>query len=205
MSHRELPVIQFVCVLPRPCSPRAVTMPVASQSLRASLTQCSRRLPQPCTLSSISSVRFASQGAPHYNEPSGWLFGEKVTPYIHPIRLFLSNWYQLYYSCSRLRQAKRGRGKTGRWSGTSGCLDRWLWEPSSTISNQIRGKVSLVILFRHSLAHGFFIAIPAACACVCVYFSLSSVGAQSIQTWALAEAKKRMEARGEPTDYVPSE
>jgi hypothetical protein len=25
----------------------------------------------------------------------------------------------------------------------------------------------------------------------------------SIQTWALAEAKKRMEERGEPTDYVP--
>jgi hypothetical protein len=27
--------------------------------------------------------------------------------------------------------------------------------------------------------------------------------ASSIQTWALVEAKKRMEARGEATDYVP--
>jgi len=142
MSHRELPVIQFVCVLPRPCPPKAITMPVASQSLRASLTQCSRRLPQPCTLSSISSVRFASQGAPHYNEPSGWLFGEKPPP--PGQKRQREDWEMIWYI-----------GMFG------------------------------------SLALG----------AVLHYFKPD----KSIQTWALAEAKKRMEARGEPTDYVPSE
>ena len=31
--------------------------------------------------------RYASHGAPHYNEPTGWLFGEKVTVFhTHAIR-----------------------------------------------------------------------------------------------------------------------
>lgn len=37
-------------------------------SLRA-LTAAPRRIP---------GRRYASHGAPHYNEPTGWLFGEKV-------------------------------------------------------------------------------------------------------------------------------
>lgn len=30
------------------------------------------------TSKQVASRRFASHGAPHYNEPSGYLFGEKV-------------------------------------------------------------------------------------------------------------------------------
>jgi len=38
-----------------------------------------------------------------------------------------------------------------------------------------------------------------AAAAVALYYKPDT----SIQTWALVEAKKRMEARGEATDYVP--
>ena len=29
----------------------------------------------------VITKRFASHGAPHYNEPTGYIFGEKVTTY----------------------------------------------------------------------------------------------------------------------------
>ena len=31
-----------------------------------------------CVGNGVASIRFASHGAPHYNEPSGYLFSEKV-------------------------------------------------------------------------------------------------------------------------------
>lgn len=53
-----------------------LTMPPVPQSLRSSV-RCTRRGPHvvPLTFS-----RSASHGAPHYNEPTGFLFGEKVRP-----------------------------------------------------------------------------------------------------------------------------
>lgn len=58
------------------------TMPLVSQSLRSSV-RCTRRGPRaaPQTFS-----RSASHGAPHFNEPTGFLFGEKVrpTPFSNP-------------------------------------------------------------------------------------------------------------------------
>ena len=44
---------------------------ILTQTLR---TGAARRLP-------MTGRRYASGHGPHYNEPSGWLFGEKVRPY----------------------------------------------------------------------------------------------------------------------------
>jgi len=84
--------------------------------------------------------RNASGGAPHYNEPTGYLFGEK--PPAPGQKRKREGWELIWY-----------------W-GMGGCL---------------------------------------VTACVGLYFKPDT----SIQTWALKEAKARMEARGEPTEYVP--
>ncbi|KAF9786408.1 Ndufb11, NADH dehydrogenase 1 beta subcomplex subunit [Thelephora terrestris] len=111
-------------------------MPPLPQSLRSSV-RCTRRGPRsvPPTFS-----RSASHGAPHYNEPTGFVFGEKPP------------------APGQKRQREE-------------------WE-----------LIWYVGMF------GTFAA-----ATVAVYYKPDT----SIQTWALVEAKKRMEARGEATDYVP--
>lgn len=48
-----------------------------------------------------------------------------------------------------------------------------------------------------------------ACVCFCIYLSLRVLtqlllDILSVQNWALKEAKQRMEARGEQTEYKPS-
>jgi len=84
--------------------------------------------------------RYASQDAPQYNEPSGWLFGEKPPP---PGRKRVKeDWENIWYI------------------GMFGTM---------------------------------------AFAAVMLYYKPDT----SIQTWALKEAKERMEARGEKYLYEP--
>ncbi|KAI6031771.1 hypothetical protein PISMIDRAFT_673489 [Pisolithus microcarpus 441] len=84
--------------------------------------------------------RFASHGAPHYNEPGGWLFGEKPLP--PGQKRVKEDWENIWY----------------------------------------------VGMFGTMLA-----------AAVLLYYKPDT----SIQTWALKEAKQRMEARGEKYKYEP--
>jgi len=111
-----------------------------STTARTTLARSSRRIAR-TTPSTVVGARNASHGAPHYNEPSGYLFGEKPSP----------------------TGAKRQRED---------------WELIWYV--------------------GMFGSM--ATAAVLLYYKPDT----SIQTWALAEAKNRMEARGEATDYVPS-
>ncbi|ESK87879.1 nadh dehydrogenase 1 beta subcomplex [Moniliophthora roreri MCA 2997] len=91
--------------------------------------------------SHLRGKRFASGGAPHFNEPSGWLFGEKPLP-------------------PGQKRVKEG------------------WENIWYI--------------------GMFGSM--AFAAVMLYYKPDT----SVQTWALKEAKERMEVRGEKYKYEPS-
>jgi len=98
------------------------------------------RAARPC-LRRIPGRRFASHEAPQYNEPSGYLFGEKPLP--PGQKRVKEDWENIWY-----------------W-GMFGSM-------------------------------GF--------AAVMLYYKPDT----SIQTWALEEAKTRMEARGEKYKYEPS-
>ncbi|KAG1757497.1 ESSS subunit of NADH:ubiquinone oxidoreductase-domain-containing protein [Suillus lakei] len=106
-------------------------MPPTS-SLRALQVRVPRR---------ITGRRFASHGPPQFNEPSGWLFGEK--PPAPGQRRVKEEWENIWYV------------------GMFGSM---------------------------------------AMAAVLLYYKPDT----SIQTWALREAKERMEARGEKYKYEPS-
>ncbi|KAJ8084087.1 hypothetical protein PM082_002854 [Marasmius tenuissimus] len=99
------------------------------RSLRAGSTQ-------------LRGVRLASGGAPHYNEPSGWLFGEKPPP--PGQKRVKESWENIWYI------------------GMFGSM---------------------------------------AFATVMLYYKPDT----SVNTWALQEAKNRMEARGEKYKYEPSQ
>lgn len=45
-----------------------------------------RSLPPRALRATVPTRRLASHGTPHYNEPSGWLFGEKVCPLDDEVR-----------------------------------------------------------------------------------------------------------------------
>ncbi|KAF8314974.1 hypothetical protein DL93DRAFT_2057709 [Clavulina sp. PMI_390] len=104
----------------------------AAKSLRTSSTTASR---------SILQRRYASHGAPHFNEPSGNLFGEK--PLAPGQKRKREDWELMWY--------------IGMF-----------------------GSMGL--------------------AAVGLYYKPDT----SINTWAMQEAKQRMEARGESTEYRPS-
>ncbi|KAL0072043.1 hypothetical protein AAF712_000966 [Marasmius tenuissimus] len=99
------------------------------RSLRAGSTQ-------------LRGVRLASGDAPHYNEPSGWLFGEKPPP--PGQKRVKESWENIWYI------------------GMFGSM---------------------------------------AFATVMLYYKPDT----SVNTWALQEAKNRMEARGEKYKYEPSQ
>ncbi|PFH54540.1 hypothetical protein AMATHDRAFT_135062 [Amanita thiersii Skay4041] len=86
-------------------------------------------------------ARYASHDAPHFNEPSGWLFGEKPLP--PGQKRVKEDWENIWYI------------------GMFGSM---------------------------------------AFAALMLYYKPDT----SIQTWALQEAKARMEARGEKYTYEPS-
>ncbi|KAJ7181734.1 ESSS subunit of NADH:ubiquinone oxidoreductase-domain-containing protein [Mycena crocata] len=100
-----------------------------------------RALPAGRPLQRLGVVRFASHGAPQYNEPTGLLFGEKPPP--------------------PGQQRKKQPWETLWYTGMYGTM-----------------------LFGGLL----------------LYFKPDT----SIQTWALKEAKHRMDARGEKYKYEPS-
>ncbi|KIJ45111.1 hypothetical protein M422DRAFT_167464 [Sphaerobolus stellatus SS14] len=85
--------------------------------------------------------RYASSGAPHYNEPTGYIFGEKPPP-----------------------------------------------------AGQKRKREDWELIWYWGMGGSLVVAV------VGLYFKPDT----SIQTWALKEAKARMEARGEATEYKPS-
>lgn len=99
-----------------------------------------RSLPPRALRATVPTRRLASHGTPHYNEPSGWLFGEKPLP----------------------PGQKRERED---------------WE-----------MVWYIGMFGSMFA-----------AAVLLYYKPDT----SIQSWALKEAKERMEARGERYKYEP--
>ncbi|KAG2044775.1 Ndufb11, NADH dehydrogenase 1 beta subcomplex subunit [Suillus americanus] len=103
-----------------------------TSSLRALQVRVPRR---------ITGRRFASHGPPQFNEPSGWLFGEK--PPAPGQKRVKEEWENIWYV------------------GMFGSM---------------------------------------AMAAVLLYYKPDT----SIQTWALREAKERMEARGEKYKYEPS-
>jgi len=100
-----------------------------------------RALPAGRPLTRLRAVRFSSHDAPKYNEPTGFLFGEKPPP--PGQRRIKQPWETLWYY------------------GMYGTM-----------------AIGTVLL----------------------YFKPDT----SIQTWALKEAKQRMEARGEKYKYEPS-
>ncbi|KAF9229354.1 hypothetical protein BS17DRAFT_723032, partial [Gyrodon lividus] len=104
--------------------------------------------------------RFASHGAPHYNEPSGWLFGEKPLP--PGQKRVKEDWENIWY--------------IGMFGSMAAAAVLLYYKPDTR----------RVVLFP---------PVPS----TSNYLSLSS-----IQTWALKEAKERMEARGEKYKYEPS-
>jgi len=89
----------------------------------------------------ITQRRYASHGAPHFNEPSGHIFGEKPPPPGQKRKR--EDWELMWYF-------------------------------------GMFGSMALVS--------------------VGLYYKPDT----SINTWAMKEAKQRMEARGDPTDYRPS-
>ncbi|KAI6136696.1 ESSS subunit of NADH:ubiquinone oxidoreductase-domain-containing protein, partial [Pisolithus sp. B1] len=102
--------------------------------------------------------RFASHGAPHYNEPGGWLFGEKPLP--PGQKRVKEDWENIWY--------------VGMF-GTMLAAAVLLYYKPDTRHASLR------------LSH-----------------RLRLICFASIQTWALKEAKQRMEARGEKYKYEPS-
>lgn len=89
----------------------------------------------------VTGRRYASHGAPHYNEPSGYLFSEKPLP--PGQKRVKEDWENVWY--------------IGMFGGM--------------------GAVGVLLYYKPDT---------------------------SIQTWALKEAKERMEARGEKVEYKPS-
>ncbi|KAI0313735.1 Ndufb11, NADH dehydrogenase 1 beta subcomplex subunit [Amylostereum chailletii] len=89
----------------------------------------------------VSGKRFASHGAPHYNEPTGYLFGEKPLP--PGQKRVKEDWENVWYY--------------GMFGGM--------------------GMAAVLLYYKPDT---------------------------SIQTWALKEAKERMEARGEKVEYKPA-
>lgn len=92
------------------------------------LSTVSRRVPRLIT-SRPALQRRAAGGAPHYNEPTGWLFAEKVS-----VRRIVSSGGKLQdanetfvVDLSHHRLAKSVRGKAGRRCGIGACLAAWDW------------------------------------------------------------------------------
>lgn len=123
------------------------------------------------TCKQVASRRFASHGAPHYNEPSGYLFGEKVRSSI--ITPFVPWWFVSAPS-SRTEADKGGLGEH--------LVYRDVWQHWACFT-------SFILQAGHQV--GF----------LCWSCKFHQRRSNSIQGWALKEAKARMEARGEKVQY----
>jgi hypothetical protein len=124
------------------------------------------------TSKQVASRRFASHGAPHYNEPSGYLFAEKVKT---SVAVALS-------STNDLSQAASSRTEAGKGGLGEHLVYRNVWHHGARHTSfllQAGHKVGLSLTVMY----------------------ISPMQEYSIQGWALKEAKARMEARGEKVQY----
>jgi len=139
-----------------------------SQSLRALQVRAPR-----C----ITVRRYASNEAPQYNEPSGWLFGEKVCQYVLvlDVSCYLSSIKPPPPGQKRVREEWELIWYFGMFGtmALAGVLHYYKPDTRCVVTN----TSNIVLLISYIF---------------------------SIQTWALAEAKARMEARGEKYKYEPS-
>jgi len=103
------------------------------------VSSCGQNIARRCVLS--NGTRRNASGGAHYNEPTGWLFGEK--PPAPGTKRVKEDWENMWYA-------------------------------------GMFGSMGL--------------------AAVLLYYKPDT----TIQTWALKEAKARMEARGESVEYKPS-
>ena len=128
----------------------------------------------------ITGRRFASQEAPQYNEPSGWLFGEKV--------------YLLWLDCSILRlNVSLSSFLKPPPPGQKRVKEPWemVW-----YVGMFGGMGLFSVLYYYKPDRTYVFTNHSSVRLLIHHFS--------IQTWALTEAKKRMEARGEKYKYEPS-
>jgi len=153
----------------------------------ASSESCSLKIMLSATLRSarpcvcwIPGRRFASHGAPQFNEPSGYLFGEKVRS--GESLLHWENQSDLLYVKPLPPGQKRVKED---WENV------WYWGMFGTMA------FAAVLLYYKP---------DTRCVRLKDFLSSTSLICQflSIQTWALQEAKNRMEARGEKYKYEPS-
>ncbi len=130
-----------------------------------------------CITPSCSSAlgrRHSSHGE-HYNEPSGLLFSELVRMREHR---FVSMLTRL---CSPAKMVQSDREKIGNSSGMLAWAVASSSPLESTILDLIQGLWLVTVVFVN-VAHAYL----------------------SISTWALEEAKARLEARGDAAKYIPS-
>lgn len=90
--------------------------------------------------SRFQTKRFASHEAPQYNEPSGWLFGEKV-----PAFLFNGCCDDSFHtSCSHHRQDRSEWKRTGRMYGIWECSVPWHSPAWCSTTNPTPGEFLII-------------------------------------------------------------
>ena len=142
---------------------------LSSASVARGLRASSSRLP---------TKRYASHGAPQYNEPSGWLFGEKV-------RDFSSHIVRGSYDLP----AKHQPPPPGQKRVKEDWENVWYIGMFGTMA-----FASVMLYYKPDTRCVLLANLPGAA----LKYTVSS-----IQTIALREAKERMEARGEKYRYEP--
>ena len=79
-------------------------------------------------------LRRNASGTPHYNEPSGWLFGEKVR-----LNVSLNTFWVSSTSISPHHLDKSVKRRAGKLFGIGECLEGWACQRSCYIINRTRG------------------------------------------------------------------
>ena len=80
-------------------------------------------------------LRRNASGTPHYNEPSGWLFGEKVRLNV------LNTFWVSSTSISPHHLDKSVKRRAGKLFGIGECLEGWACQRSCYIINRTRGTL----------------------------------------------------------------
>ena len=124
----------------------------------------------------LTTKRFASHGAPHYNEPTGYLFGEKVrTTAFCPL-------LPINFALAKQPPAPGQKRVKEDWENI------WYFGMFGSI-----GLAALLLYYKPDTRCASVSLAP--------FRIRSYTGTRSIQGWALKEAKARMDARGEKVHY----